>query len=903
MFGSAGDVGAALLNAAGSVLPLADPASGMPENIAQMAQAAGEQAGRQYAANPNALGTAQASLNAIPIVGGPLSQLAGPSVSVASNRPPTPEENTGAIEGGASLAGMMVAPKIMSKVLPETQNTPVQNAPVETGANVDTSPRTLPPIEQPQTPSAVEPAPEAPQPVETQPTNQATTAAPEPHTTQLPIDYKAFLPDRSDAEFGEALRAGFTGERDTRVAQAQYVANDVKSLVPDPVDQQALTLMRDFKGKLDELPKYLDGSADAYSKLPADARQDALERVQQLRPAIERAMNPTPAMQAADARLSAYFQNALAEAKNLGVVDSSLDPDSYINHLLQPKKPASTPVSPQGGVKVSRFSPFAKERYYPTVLDAIVDGSAPRTINAADALQIYGDKHGTAVGTRMLVNTLKNTDLGKFATEDTAPEGWKEVGGGSRVFKNQVPFVDSEGNPQVANQSLYAPPDVADAIEPLTDPNALEKIPGFRQSRLYQAYIKSAQLSLSIFHVRALNITALNNMGAPGLAEAYAHDLNSPAFRDVEQTFLRSGGTTSITGKTIEAYHEANPGIDPTLLDKFRSLPGIKQLDAGAAATSRLTFDVFQRKFKVTDFAIKDAKWIAKHPEATDAQLAAARRSIAAEVNAAYGGLNWEALGVNKTTQALLRASLLAPDWTFSNWLNLSTAFKGGPAGSAARMFWVRSAATGVVLSQLTSKLLSGQFSKDPTQVYLGKDKKGRDVYQNIFFAGAPQDAINFIHNAIDYGPIVGPGRTLVNKAAPIPRTIGQLAMNSNYFGHEIVPKGAGLAASTVLGVRHAVTGTAPVPFSASNLAQMIGRPDDEAPLPAEYVLTPLTGVAGRRVNPRSDFFARRDLQRAGIMGPSDETGSLATPEGRARLGAELQNLLLHGTNKRRKSQ
>ena len=47
-----------------------------------------------------------------------------------------------------------------------------------------------------------------------------------------------------------------------------------------------------------------------------------------------------------------------------------------------------------------------------------------------------------------------------------------------------------------------------------------------------------------------------------------------------------------------------------------------------------------QRNFKVIDASKKIAGWMARNPEATNEQYFAARRSIAKEVNSAYGGLN-----------------------------------------------------------------------------------------------------------------------------------------------------------------------------------------------------------------------------------------------------------------------
>src|ERR1043165_1725616 len=325
--------------------------------------------------------------------------------------------------------------------------------------------------------------------------------------------------------------------------------------------------------------------------------------------------------------------------------------------------------------------------------------------------------------------------------------------------------------------------------------------------------------------------------------------MKSPIFLENERAFIKAGGTSPVLGRTIEAYRELSPSSIPTRMELLRNMPGIRQLDRVAAATSKLTFDIVQRKMKVTDFAMKDAAWIADHPDATPAEHYAAQRSLAKEVNSAYGGLNWEALGINKMTQSVLRFALLAPDWTFSNWFNLKGAFEGGPSGKAARAFWIRSAITGVIATQLTSIALSGKRSKDPTSVYLGKDKNGKDVYQNLFFAGAPGDLVNLLKNIQDYGAIGGFGQTLLGKSNAIIRTGVEAATNKNYLGQDIVPKGSGVVSGTGRSLMNLGGEAGPVPFSITNLAQMFLDPKKQYS-EKEYITTLLGGTRPRHVVP-----------------------------------------------------
>lgn len=810
-----------LEDVAGKMFPpaaIASQAVGMIRSGAdylQQARAAGSRAG-----------AASKAIGAVPVAGPPLSDLSQPAVAYSEDRPPTKEENLGALRGGATVATMAALPAVMKRVAARFGAKPAAPAAAEAPAVSGEATTQAQPAEQP--------AEEA----ETSTSNVATSKASDA------------LPERESADFGPALRTLFTGERDVRSAEANQLADKIRKLVPDHVHQEALTLMRDFKDKPDELRRFLDGTTSSLDNVDAETRKAATERIEKLRPVIERALNPTPEMKLADSALDSYFSRSLKEGKDLGFLESNIEPQNYINHLLLPKDEAEAADAGMRSGGVSRFTPFAKQRFYPTVLDAVADGARPRTLNAPEALSIYGDKHGTAAATRVLVNTLKESGLAKWATDSTAPAEWSEVGPGTRSFRNEVAFNDSDtGEARVAHQALFAPKDVADALRPITDPDWTNSLPGFRNAHLYQSYLKSVELGLSVFHMRALNVTALNNEGLAGLVKSYASDVESPMFLENERTFLRSGGTTSITGRTVEAYRALQPKSLPSRVDAIRSLPGFKQFDQVAAATSKLTFDVMQRKMKVTAFAIKDAKWIAENPDSTLSEHAAARRSIAKEINGAYGGLNWEALGVNRATHSLAKALFLAPDWTFSNWQTAKTAFEGSPGGAAARAFWLRSAIVGIGLTQGASMLLSGKPSDNPTQVYLGKDKNGRGIYQNIFFAGAPSDLVNLIGNVKDFGAIEGTALTVANKLSPLVRAGVHAATNKNFLGRDIVPRGAGPIAGTGRAVLNLGSDLVPIPFSVSNVVQMLTDPKRQY-TPAEYATILLTGVRSRHVPP-----------------------------------------------------
>ena len=83
-----------------------------------------------------------------------------------------------------------------------------------------------------------------------------------------------------------------------------------------------------------------------------------------------------------------------------------------------------------------------------------------------------------------------------------------------------------------------------------------------------------------------------------------------------------------------------------TLLAKAQA--AYAPIDAIFKGMTKATFDVAQRKFKVIDYSTKEAQWLAKNPKRYGCAVWHSHaRLLAKEVNAVYGGLNWDVLGVS----------------------------------------------------------------------------------------------------------------------------------------------------------------------------------------------------------------------------------------------------------------
>ena len=180
------------------------------------------------------------------------------------------------------------------------------------------------------------------------------------------------------------------------------------------------------------------------------------------------------------------------------------------------------------------------------------------------------------------------------------------------------------------------------------------------------------------------------------------------------------------------------------------------------------------------------------------------------------------------------------------------------------------------------SEAKSGHWSRNPFKVYLGKDKQGKEIYSNIFAAGAVSDAINLYTNIRDYGLIMGPIQTVAGKLGPIPRSAVTLLSNRDYLGNQIVPKGTPVIKGTELAGAELLSNLLPIPFSASNIYRMINDPEKkystaEMVAAGVGITTSHTNVPG--INEANDLvFNQRDNvlhQAEDLINSGDQKGAM----------------------------
>jgi len=601
---------------------------------------------------------------------------------------------------------------------------------------------------------------------------------------------KVLAGEKSSSFGNQLLRTLWTGPRNMLRAEGAELVGRLRKAVPDELDQRAISFMRDYSGQEDDLRQEIE-----------NVRNGDNEKLKAQIPAMERALNPSSEMQDASKQLTDYFTKALDRSRQLGIFQSSIDPSRYSPRMFQE---ALDEEEAGGGARSAKFTtrtPNSIERRYKNVLDPLKSGDyEAQTFNAFDETSIYADRHAVSVATKMLLTQLSNSEVGKFGTRDEHPKGWQQLAPGKRAMEQTHAYLDEEGKPQIASKSYFVPKLIADAMKPVLEDTGYSQL---GKGLHLQSITKGLELGLSVFHMKAMTVTAMNNMSLKGYLTALHSDNNSPAFDEMEQIGALHGLTTTKTGPEYEAY-KGLKGVSEKGGFNLASVPVIKQVDAIAKKITDETFNVIQRKFKVTDFTAKRVAWEARNPDATPAEHGAAMRGYAKEVNAAYGGLNWEVMGISKGTQDVMRMFFLAPDWTFSNVANLKYAGEGGTAGNAARMFWAKSFVTGFGMSaaaSISAAAINGgntqdafkKWSEQPENVYLGKDEKGKDMYSSMFFAGAPKDAIHLVTRIMkEKSAIMGTAEIIAGKSGPGLGALFGLAGNKDYAGKPIADKKEG---------------------------------------------------------------------------------------------------------------
>jgi len=207
------------------------------------------------------------------------------------------------------------------------------------------------------------------------------------------------------------------------------------------------------------------------------------------------------------------------------------------------------------------------------------------------------------------------------------------------------------------------------------------------------------------------------------------------------------------------------------------------------------------------------SNWITDNPNATNAEVKAAGRGFANEINNVYGGQNWEAMGMTKSNLTLLRIGMLAPDYFISNAKYMAALGKGGTEGKATRGNMMTAMAIGMIGTEGLNKVLTGHFTDENKKGHKLEVEVAPDVYVNLF-RGGPGEIVKLASMISESGPYQGIARYSQGKLAPFARTAVGLLSRTDYSGKQIK--------TTYDALKYILGSIGPIPFSATNLGSYL---------------------------------------------------------------------------------
>ncbi len=613
------------------------------------------------------------------------------------------------------------------------------------------------------------------------------------------------------------LREAYSGVKNSAIVKGRYIKDTITNLVPDKSDRQALFWIRESGEDINKLEDFLKTGAETKHT-----------------PEIERAIEILKKMGSSETQQTANYKTALgivdkyySEAgevsQKMGTIKGTLE--NYTNRIYEPEA-GSKYVSPDMRSLLKKSSVHGRERYYKTAFDAIKSGKSFATTDIGENLSIYNEELAKVNANKDLFNYLSKSGLGGWWHEGKAPEGWKKVGNliNTVVIKDNagIPVKNAEGNVLTAIQHFYSPPGMADGLKALheySDPGGL--LGTFQK---WQGLVKTTNLSFSFFHHKALASQLLyrGDVGTLQSVTNMSKWLATDEFRNLEGYFAKSGGITTSISNNVDILRNIT-GKNEGLFDKVVNAPGVKQTLDIADKNGKYLFDTYQRYIKTMSFGRDLTNWIGKNPEATTENINNAAKQIASYTNKAYGGLNWEAMGISRKTLFTLRNILLAPDWFVSN-MSMGYAALSGAKGDMTTVLARKHLAQGFLGSMMLTEYLNKAF----TGHYTNKNTPGHEFDIELtpeihvpLLVGGVYDLARLGKMTVQGG---GPGAIsfLTGKFAPGLRTGLGLATDTKYTGVPITKRGETGLKKTVDEATYALQNMGPVPFSGSNMLDYI---------------------------------------------------------------------------------
>jgi len=572
------------------------------------------------------------------------------------------------------------------------------------------------------------------------------------------------------------IRNGYVGKLNKQIVTGNQLSDTMKALAPK--EQEGIQLFIDAggdKAHLQEMAKSTDPIIDSFIPNTKTTYREAYNQ----------ALNLSPEAQKAAAMAQQYYKEAGQYALQTGSTKSVLE--NYANRLWK-QPPTGTVNTELRKPGLNPFTSHSKERVYYNIGEGILNGKEPVTLNAGNLLGIHNEELARVNTNRGLAEALKSNGLGNYQVSKP-PAGFTAIDS----MGKDAPVVLKDGTASIVHQSFVIPDGIAKGLRSITDPNYMAKVDAFKHLQAYQGLVKTVDLSFSLFHHITLAAQALyNSHGGVDFVRNWdkMSKLGSETFNASEKWGAEHGLMTTkidsnydilrqISGNKVEGKLKEQLGIMKKAewtANKLGNLPVIKQAGQLADKNTEFLFGKIQRWLKVSDFQNKANAFVGKNPNMQNAEVTKGLRQIASEVNDAYGGLNWKAIGVTPSMQALSRLGLLAPDWTFSSARILAKTLTKGPGGAAARAQFTGGIIGAGILTEGLNNLLTGHYTDQNAKGHELEVEVQPGVYISMFRSGIG-DTTKLFANIGNNGLLSGTIGTLQGKMSPLARTlVGQLS-------------------------------------------------------------------------------------------------------------------------------
>lgn len=593
-------------------------------------------------------------------------------------------------------------------------------------------------------------------------------------------------PEGNDKKTVAGIRQAYTEVKNSQILRGNHLADELKAAAPK--EQSGMFWAKAAKGDTAVLQGLLEDP-----------------RFAPYHEGIQQALDLSPKAKAALATGEQYYKEAGQVALKNGTINDLRE--NYQNRIYKPEL-AGDYVKNEGGQSLKQTTMHAKSRIFNSEIDAVKAGKQFATTNYADALAIHNEEMARVNTARKTLATMEHGGLGAWT--DRVPSGWSQV-----------------GQLRKGTQVFAAPTGIAKGLRAITDPDFMSKIDTIRGIQKYQGLVKSVDLAMSFYHHLTFVTQTLSSRGG-GLTTAQmiagGLKMNTPAFRQMELDFVQHGGLTAHVAKTQDIMAHLTEGND--IVSKALRLPVLKQATNAIEASNEFLFGKMQRFLKTMTFQKESASWVASHPNATNAEVLAAKRGYAKAINANYGGLNWQAMGITKSNQSLLRTLFLAPDWLTSAGAQVKYALSDtGTAGNTARATIIKAIVGGMAVTEGLNKLITGHFTDQNPKGHTLELEIAPNVYVSLI-RGAPGELVKLLSNVTESGPIQGVSRYGESKLAAIPRTALGLVSGVDYTGRNIYTAGQkhpNAISKTFGGLLFAIENGSPFPFGLGNTGSYLG--------------------------------------------------------------------------------